>query len=135
MSATPYAVLAMLLATGFWHLGLCGLDDEELALRLLRDYEAAIAAYDDEATVALLADDYQGWRGSGKEGVAQMVAAMEERGSALELDLTKAVVAVDGDTARVSDVGNRMGQWESRATYVLTRTPAGWKIRSVEIER
>ena len=135
MSASPYALLAVLLATGCSYLGLAVPDDEELTLRLLRDYEAAVAAYDSEAAMALLADDYKGWRNSGKEGVAQMVGWMEEQGSALELDLTKAVVAVDGDAARVSEVGNRMGQWETQATYVLARSPAGWRIQSVEMER
>ncbi len=134
MSASPYAYLAVLLATGCWCSGLAP-NDEELALLLLRDYEAAIAAYDAEAAMGLLADDYKGWRNSGKEGVARMVGWMEERGSALELDLTKAVVKVDDDMARVSEVGSRMGQWESKATYVLSRASAGWRIQGVEIER
>ena len=135
MSASPYAVLAVLLATGCWYSGFCAPDDEELSLRLLRDYETAIAAYDADAAMALLADDYRGWRNTGKESVVQMVGSIKERGSALELDLTTAVVAVDGDTARVSEVGNRMGGWESKATYVLSRTSAGWRIQSVEIAR
>jgi len=135
MSASPYALLAVLLATGCSYLGLAVPDDEERALRLLRDYEAAVAAYDAEAAMALLADDYRGWRNSGKESVAQMVGWMEEQGSVLELDLTEAVVTVDGDAARVSEVGNRMGQWETKATYVLARSPAGWRIQTVEMER
>lgn len=135
MSAKVYGLVAVLLAGGCWYIELCAPNDEELALRLLRDYEAAVAAYDAEAAMALLADDYQGWRNTGKEGVAQMVGWMEERGSTLELDLTEAVVTVDGDTARVSEVGNRMGSWESKATYVLSRTPDGWRIQSVEMGR
>lgn len=135
MHASVYALLAIQLATGCWCLGFGAPNDEELTLRLLRDYEAAVAAYDAEATMALLADDYQGWRNSGKESVAQMVGWMEEQGSVLELDLTEAVVTVDGDTARVSEVGNRMGQWESKVTYVLSRTPAGWRIQTVEMGR
>jgi ketosteroid isomerase-like protein len=135
MSTSPYALLAVLLATGCSYLGLSAPDDEELALRLLRDYEAAVAAYDSEAAMALLADDYRGRRNSGKEGVAQMVDRMEEQGSVLELDLREAVVTVDGDAARVSEVGNRMGQWEMKATYVLARSPAGWRIRGMETER
>ena len=135
MSTSPYALLAVLLATGCSYLGLSVPDDEELTLRLLRDYEAAVAAYDSEAAVALLADDYRGWRNSGKEGVAQMVGWMEEQGSVLELDLTDAVVTVDGDAARVSEVGNRMGQWEMKVTYVLARSPAGWRIQGMEAER
>jgi ketosteroid isomerase-like protein len=134
MSAMLYPVLAVMLVSA-WLPGFGAPNDEEQALWLLRDYEAAVAAYDSEAAMALLADDYRGWRNSGKESVAQMIDRLKEQGSALELDLTEAVVTVDGDSARVSEVGNRMGQWESRTTYLLSRTPDGWKIRGMEMRR
>lgn len=135
MNAMLYPFLVAMLAATWWSPGLSAPDDEELALRLLRQYEAAVAAYDVKAATALLADDYRGWRNTGREGVGQMVGWMKDRGTALELDLTRAVVAVDGDTARVMDVGNRMGEWESKATYTLTRTSDGWRIKGVEMAR
>lgn len=85
--------------------------------------------------MALLAHDYRGWGETGREGVARMVGWMRERESAFELDLTGAVVQVDGDTATVSEVGSRMGQWQSKATYVLRRTPTGWRIQSIRGQR
>lgn len=128
-------LLTAAILTGCAYLRGDDLKDEQQALQLLRDYEAAIAAYDAEAAMALLADDYEGWRGSGKEGVARMIDMMRERGGVLELDLTEAVVTVEGDTATVAGVGSLMGRWESKATYVLTRSPDGWRIRDVQIER
>jgi len=135
MDARAYVPLALVLATGWWYVAFIAPNDEELTLRLLRDYEAAVAGYDPDAALALLADDYRGWRNSGKESVGQMIGWMEERGMVLDLDLTKAVVTVDADRARVSEVGNRMGQFESRATYLLVRTPDGWRIQGIEMER
>jgi len=129
------AVLTAGLLTGCACLGSGRLKDEEEILRLLRDYEAAIAAYDANAAMDLLADDYQGWRGSGKEGIARMVDMMKERNGFLEFDLTEAVVTVEGDGARVSDVVSLVGEWESSATYMLTRTDRGWKIKGMEIQR
>lgn len=111
------------------------LRDEEAALRLLRDYEMAVATYDGEAAMALFSDDYEGWRGSGREGVGQMVERMAERESTYELDLSESVVTVDGDTVRIEDVGALMGRWEMKSTYVLVRTDDGWKITDIEFQR
>ncbi len=127
-------LLAAALLTGCAHLGSGGPSDEELALQLLRDYEAAISAYDADAAMALLADDYVGWRGSGREGITRLVDMMKERDSVMELDLSSAVVTVEGDAARVSGVVSHMGQWEMRSTYVLSRSDGGWKIKTVERE-
>lgn len=129
------ALLATALLTGCAHLGLGGPSDEEQTLQLLRDYEAAIAAYDADAAMDLLADDYEGWRGSGKEGITRFVDWLEENGWTLKLDLTEAVVTVEGDTATVAGVVSLLGEWESSATYVLTRTDDGWKIKDVEMRR
>lgn len=133
------AVLGMLsaafLTIGCAWPGATGPSDEEQALRLLRDYEAAIDAYDADAAMALLSDDYVGFRGSGKEGVARLVDMLEQQGGALELDLTNAVVTVENGTTRVAPVVSLMGQWEFPATYVLARTPQGWRIKGVEMQR
>jgi ketosteroid isomerase-like protein len=129
------ALVSTAVLAGCACLGPTAPSDEELALRLLRDYEAAVAAYDAEAAMALLADDYEGWRGSGKESVGRMVEMMEERGGLMELDLTECVVTVEGDTARVSDVVGLTGRWEMRSTYVLSRSPDGWRIKTVEMQR
>jgi ketosteroid isomerase-like protein len=126
---------AAFLAMGCAWPGARGPSDEEQALRLLRDYEAAIDAYDADAATALLSDDYVGFRGSGKEGVARLVDMLKQQGGALELDLTNAVVTVEGGTAKVAPVVSLMGQWESTATYVLTRTDKGWRIKGVEMQR
>ena len=132
----PLAVLsAMALLSGCASLGSRGPSDEEQALRLLRDYEAALAAYDADAAMALLSDDYQGWRGSGKEGIAGLVGWLKQSGQALELDLTNAVVTVQDGTATVAPVVSLMGTWESSATYVLARTDHGWRIKGVEMQR
>ncbi len=131
-------VLAVLLSAavlmGCASLGFGGPTDEELALKLLGDYEAAMAAYNADAAMALLADDYKGWRDSGKEGTVRFVDMMEERGSVLELDLTSAVVTVEGDSARVSGVVSYVGEWEWHSTYLLSRSDGGWKIRGTERE-
>jgi ketosteroid isomerase-like protein len=118
--------------SGCAHRGSDSPNDEELTLQLLRNYESAIAAYDAKAAKALLADDYVGFRNSGKEGIDRLIGWMQGNSSVLQLDLTQAVVAVDGDTARVSEVGNQMGQRNSTVTYVLTRASDGWKIQTVE---
>ena len=127
------AVLLMAtLATGCALLGGGGATDEELALQLLRDYEAAYATYDAEAAKALLADDYVGRRNNGKEGIDRRMQWMEENGRVLQLDLTNAVVTVDGDTARVSEVGRTWGNRDFTVTYVLSRSADGWLIQTVE---
>ncbi len=131
-------VLAVLLSAavlmGCALVGSGGPTDEELALKLLGDYEAAMAAYNAEAAMALLADDYEGWRGSGKEGIVRFVDMLEERGAVMDLDLSSAVVTVEGDNARVSGVVSQMGEWERRSTYLLSRSDGGWKIRGTERE-
>ena len=131
-------VLAMLLSaavlTGCAAMGSGGPTDQELALKVLGDYGAAIAAYDADAAMALLADDYEGWRGSGKEGTVRFVDMMKERGSVMELDLSSTVVTVEGDTARVAGVVSKFGERERRSTYVLSRADGGWKIRGMERE-
>ena len=131
-------VLAMLLSaavlTGCAAMGSGGPTDQELALKVLGDYGAAIAAYDADAAMALLADDYEGWRGSGKEGTVRFVDMMKERGSVMELDLSSTVVTVEGDTARVAGVVSKFGERDMRSTYVLSRADGGWKIRGMERE-
>lgn len=94
-----------------------------------------MAAYDAEAAKALLAGDYEGWRGTGKEGIERMVDWLRRDSQALELDLTEAVVTVEGNTARVAPVVSLIGEREASGTYVLTRTDRGWRIKGVEMRR
>ena len=110
-------------------------NDEELTLRLLRDYEAAAATGDAQAAMDCFSDTYEGWRGSGKEGVGQMVERMAERGSSIELNLTETVVTFEDDTARLAPVRSEWGSREMTSTYVLVRTPEGWKIDDIEWQR
>ena len=110
-------------------------NDEELTLRLLRDYEAAAAMGDAQAAMDCFSDTYEGWRGSGKEGVGQMVERMAERGNTIELNLTETVVTVEDDTARLAPVRSVRGDREMTSTYVLVRTPEGWEIDSIEWQR
>ena len=110
-------------------------NDEELTLRLLRDYEAAAAMGDAQAAMDCFSDTYEGWRGSGKEGVGRMVERMAERGNTIELDLTDTVVTVEGDTAELAPVRSAWGDREISSTYVLVRTPEGWKIDNIEWQR
>jgi hypothetical protein len=107
-------------------------NDEELTLRLLRDYEAAVAMGDAQAAMDCFSDTYEGWRGSGKEGVGRMVERMAERGNVVELDLTETVVTVEDDTARLAPVRSGWGNREVTLTYILVRTPGGWKIDDIE---
>lgn len=111
------------------------LRDEEAAIRLLRDYEMAVATYDADAAVGMFTDDFEGWRGSGKDGIRRMVEGMAEREGTYELDLTEAAVTVDGDTATVANVVALTGRWEMRSTYVLARAGDGWRIASIEFQR
>jgi len=127
-------LLSAAVLTGCAAMGSGGPTDQELALKVLKDYEAAIAAYNGDAAMALLADDYEGWRGSGKEGIVRLVDMMKERGAVMHLDLSGAVVTVEGDTARVSGVVSQMGEWERQSTYVLSRSDGGWKIKGMERE-
>ena len=110
-------------------------NDEELTLRLLRDYEAAVAVGDAQAAMDCFSDTYEGWRGSGKEGVGQMVERMAERGSTIELNLTETVVTFEDDTARLAPVRSEWGNREMTSTYALVRTPEGWNIDTIEWQR
>jgi hypothetical protein len=110
-------------------------NDEELTLRLLRDYEAAVYTGDAQAAMDCFSDTYEGFRGSGKEGVGRMVERMTERGSTIELDLTETVVTVEDDTARLTPVRSAWGDREMTSIYVLVRTPEGWKIDDIEWQR
>jgi ketosteroid isomerase-like protein len=111
------------------------LQDQVGVLQVLRTYEMAVATYDSQAAMDLFTDEYEGWRGGGKEGIGRMVDMMAERNGSYEFDLTDSVVTVEGDTATVEGVVALMGRWNMRSTYVLVRTGDGWKISDVQFQR
>jgi len=111
------------------------LEDQLAVLQVLRDYEMAVATYDSQAAMDLFTDQYEGWRGGGKEGIGRMVDMMAERNGSYEFDLSESTVTVDGDTATVDGVVAMMGRWNMRSTYVLVRTAHGWKINEVQFQR
>ena len=111
------------------------LKDEVEVLQVLRDYEMAVATYDGQTAMGMYTDEYEGWRGSGKEGIVNMVERMAERESSYEIDLSEADVSFDGDTATIEEVVALTGRWEMKSTYVLVRTDDGWKINAVEFQR
>jgi ketosteroid isomerase-like protein len=135
LASAVFAVALALLAAGCGALQTGDLEEQKQVLETLRAYEWAVATYDGEAAMDLFTDDYEGWRGSGREGVGRMVEMMAQRNSSLELDLTQSVVAVDGDTATVEGVVGMTGRWEMRSTYVLARTEDGWKITDIQFQR
>jgi ketosteroid isomerase-like protein len=131
------AVAAVLVLTAL--LAACGESpepgDEEAVLTTLRNYREAVAAYDADAAMALFTDDYEGLRGTGKEGVGRLVEMMGQREGTYELDLTDAVVKFDGDTARVTGARAQVGRWEIEPVFVLVRTDGGWRISAIERQR
>ncbi len=129
------ALLAGLSLAGCAYMRGDDLKGEEEVLQVLRDYEMAVASYDGQAAMDMFTDEYEGWRGSGKEGVVSMVERMAERGSTYEMDLSEAEVTVDGDAARIEEVVALTGRWEMKSTYVLVRTDDGWKINAIEFRR
>jgi hypothetical protein len=90
---------------------------------------------DAQAAMDCFSDTYEGWRGSGKEGVGRMVERMAERGNTIELDLTETVVTVEDETARLTPVRSAWGNREMTSTYVLVRKSDGWKIDAIEFQR
>lgn len=131
LSFTVAIAAILVLSNGCALLG-GGVNDEDAVMQVMIQYKEGMEQADADIVLPLLADDYSGFRGSGKDRVAQRLERMAESDERFQLDLEQASVTVNGDTALVSDVGSKYRQWESMREYTLVKTDDGWKIQGSE---
>ena len=128
-------VVAAAFSSGCARLQFWALSDEAQVEKTMAEYKLGIDNLDTEAVMDLLADDYVGPRGGGKEGTRQFFQWMEESGETMEMDLEEMEVEVDGETATASGVTGSVQEWDWTASYTFTKTDAGWKLKGISVEQ
>lgn len=135
-----YSVIAMAILATVSIMGCAGMggaNDQELIQGVMDQWKAGMLAEDVDATLPLVADDFEHYEWGDKAGMAEFLQEAADMGYLEdgEVSFDDTEITIEGDVATVYPVDYSASFGSATIEFTLTKRDGGWIITGMDVEQ